>query len=464
MNRTLLLILCDFLLLNLLALTRWEKAEPPRTPATAAAAVAGKSDAASKEGDLVAVMKQSLEDERSQRDRLSQQLQSSQATLQQREQTLSQLEQDRARLSSSLETTQRSAAELGEKFAAASRDASMSKERLAQLQRDLEQRQAEAEKQRLALAEAEKQQAEARQRIESLNVAVKVAEQEKQLLRESAETAKQVAEAERQERLRVQETTTQLAQGVGQLAEKSTELTKEIRDNRPINANTLFNEFLANRVQTSFAFFRTSFLGPINRNKDARTVFVTDGKDTYALLHVDDTPFSLRENGADWEKLQATFVKGSYRADTSAIVFLALDPRIVVLPVTPEQVKAIGAKVYPMALDPLKFPEALLISNGGSGFGEIPFKIDPTNPSLVRMDNRLVRRLFGDFAPSRGDLVLAKTGELLGIMVNSDYCAVVNNFLPAQTFQTGDDVKAQMTGAKVDDLVNRLRRLPLRLQ
>ena len=30
MNKTLLLILCDFLLLNLLALTRWEKAEPAR--------------------------------------------------------------------------------------------------------------------------------------------------------------------------------------------------------------------------------------------------------------------------------------------------------------------------------------------------------------------------------------------------------------------------------------------------
>ena len=30
MNKTLLLIICDFLLLNLLALTRWEKAEPQR--------------------------------------------------------------------------------------------------------------------------------------------------------------------------------------------------------------------------------------------------------------------------------------------------------------------------------------------------------------------------------------------------------------------------------------------------
>ena len=29
MNKTLLLIICDFLLLNLLALTRWDKVEPP---------------------------------------------------------------------------------------------------------------------------------------------------------------------------------------------------------------------------------------------------------------------------------------------------------------------------------------------------------------------------------------------------------------------------------------------------
>ena len=30
MNKTLLLIICDFLLLNLLALTRWERVEPAR--------------------------------------------------------------------------------------------------------------------------------------------------------------------------------------------------------------------------------------------------------------------------------------------------------------------------------------------------------------------------------------------------------------------------------------------------
>src|SRR5436853_297993 len=141
MNKTLLLILCDFLLLNLLALTRWEKAEPasakqPPVPEMSA-------NAATKDRDLVDTMKKSLEDER----------------------------------------------------------------------------------QKQSLAAYEKSQVEARQRIEGLSVAVKVAEQEKQLLRDTAETLKTQVVAERQERIKVQEATTQLAQGVGQLAEKSGALT-----------------------------------------------------------------------------------------------------------------------------------------------------------------------------------------------------------------------------------------------
>src|SRR5690606_1697533 len=124
---------------------------------------------------------------------------------------------------------------------------------------------------------------------------------------------------------------------------------------------------------------------------------------------------------------------------------------------------ALGVKSSRIALDPFKFTEAVLISNGGAGYGEVPFKLDPADPRYVRMDNRLVRRLFGDFSPSRGDLVLSKTGELLGIMVNSEYCAIVTNFLPAQTLRTGE-AGSQRTSVIFTDLAGRLARLPLRLQ
>ncbi len=464
MNKTLLLILCDFLLLNLLALTRWEKAEPARAKQPPVPELA--SNAATKDQDLVEAMKLSLADERATRDQLAEKLTSTEGALAQRDQNLAQLQADREKLAATLTDTQRTAADLSQKFAAASHDATLTKEQLARIQRELEDKRTEAERQKQALAALAQQQAEARQKIEGLTVAVKVAEQEKQLLRETADTLKTQVEAERTERLRVQETTTQLAQGVGQLAEKSGELTKEIRDNRPINANVLFNDFLANRVATKFTAVRAGiFGGPATKEKNAATVLVTDGARIYALLHIDDTPFTLNENTADWDKIAVEFTHGTSRPTAAGLLqFLALDPRVVVLPVDAAQAAALGVKVYPTALEPFKFTEAVLVSGGGKGYGEVGFKLDASQPSYVQVDNRLFKRIFGDFAPSRGDLVLSKTGELLGIMVNSDYCAVVNNFLPNKTIRLGDDVTAQHTSDLLAALAARKLSLPPKLQ
>lgn len=470
MNKTLLLILCDFLLLNLLALTRWEKAEPPQPKQPPVPELA--ANAVTKEQDLVEVMRQSLADERASRDELAQKLTSADAALAAREQSLTQLRGERAKLqeernavAATLTETQRAAADLSQKFSAAAQEATMTKEQLAQLQRELAEKQAEAERQKKALATLEKQHADARKQVEGLTLAVVVAEQEKKTLRETADALKGQVEIERSERQKVQETATQLAQGVGQLAEKSGELTKEIRENRPINANVLFNDYMGNRVTASFAATRRGFLGPANRAKDSNTVLVTDGRQVFALLHIADTVFSLSENGIDWESLTVEMSRShGPRSAAGTVQFLAQDPRVVVLPLDPSQAAALGAKVYPLAADPFKFPEAVLIDGGGRGYGEVGFKLDPSEPGFVRVDNRLFKRMFGDFAPKRGDLVFSKTGELLGIMVNNDYCAVLKNFAASKSLQTGPDIRGQSTAALFEDLIARVRSMPLKLQ
>lgn len=341
----------------------------------------------------------------------------------------------------------------------------MTKEQLAQLQRELAEKQAEAERQRRALGDRDKLLEDAQKKNQMLTMAVVVSEQEKKSLREAADALRSQVEIERAERLKVQESNTQLAQGVGQLAEKSGELTKELRDNRPINANVLFNEFQTNRVTAKFSASRRGFLGQANRAKETNTVLVTDGRQVYALLHVTETVFSFGEVGVDWESFAIELSRnGAARNVASQLNFLAHDPRIVVLPLDPAQTGALGAKVYPLAVDPFKFPEAVLIDGGGRGYGEVGFKLDPAEPGFVRVDNRFFKRLFGDFAPKRGDLVFAKTGELLGIMVNNDYCALLKNFTAAKSIRTGTDIRSQSTGALFDELTARVRALPLKLQ
>ena len=465
MNKTLLLIICDFLLLNLLALTRWEKAEPQRALDTAAPTATSAAASPAVNADMVELMRVSLEDEKSARDQLASQLGSTQGTLTEREKALAQAEQQRLQLQGALATTTANAKELERKYSEATNEAFLTKEQLAKMQRELEERRQEAERQKAELARMERQNAEARQRIENLNVAVRVAEQEKQLLGQNLEQARAQVEVERAERAKVQEQTTVLAQGVGQLAERSTELTKEIRDNRPVNPNTIFGEFLANRVQLQVTTQKPGLFSPSFRERDSQTVLVSDGARAYALMHISDTPFAWNwENPPNYQKIAGRLTFGATNAPVTELLFLDLDPRVLAVPVSEDLAARLGAKIYRLASDPFKFPDVVLVRAEDGRYGETQIRIDAANRGYVRVDNRISTRLFGEIAPKRGDLVFAKTGEILGIMVNSDYCAVLGSFTAAASFQLGENVTQTGTEAVFRSLSARLIRLGPKLQ
>jgi hypothetical protein len=463
MNKTLLLFIVDFLFLNLIALTRWEKSEPsrPRQPPVNEIS----ANAVAKDQDLVEAMRQSLAEEQLTRQAMEQKLQSADQTLAARERNLGQLQSETQKLTVQLVDTQRSQADLNLRYQGVTQENSLTRSELAQLQRELEDKKAEAERQKQALSTLERAQAEARKQIEGLTVAVALSEREKQDLASKATELEAQVQTERTERVKVEQATNQLAQGVGQLAVNSGALTKEIRDNRPVSSNLLFNDFLANRVEASFSATRRGLFGKNTREKVSKTVFTTDGRQVYALLEVEDTPFSLRELGSDWEKITVRFDRApDYKSSASQVEFLAADPRVVVVPVDARQVAALGAKVYPLAADPFKFPEAVLISGGGAGYGELGIKIDSEHRGYVKVDNRIFKRLFGDFAPSRGDLVFSRSGELLGVMVNSDYCVLLGNFTPTATLTAGDDGPGQHTATLIDSLSARVMQMPTELR
>ncbi|MBN8247778.1 MAG: hypothetical protein J0L84_10085, partial [Verrucomicrobia bacterium] len=107
---------------------------------------------------------------------------------------------------------------------------------------------------------------------------------------------------------------------------------------------------------------------------------------------------------------------------------------------------------------------AVLFSRGGRRYGEVEFKLDPKTPEYVRMKNRLLSGVFGEFSPSAGDLVLSKTGELLGVMVNSDYCAVLKALQPAPGGVLEADLTRDAMGKRLEAFRAQLNLLPLGLQ
>jgi hypothetical protein len=191
---------------------------------------------------------------------------------------------------------------------------------------------------------------------------------------------------------------------------------------------------------------------------------VTDGTNIVTILHVNDTFVSLREGAPDYRDITGTIKGTEGPLSISSMYFLRIDPRILIVPVESTQAGALGVHIYPTALEPFKFPEAVLISGGGRFYGEVEFKLDAQTPGYVRMQSRVLSRLFGEFSPSAGDLVFSKTGELLGVMVNNSYCRLVDNFIPSAELPFGTGLLDRKTSEIFAAQRARVLRLPTRLQ
>jgi hypothetical protein len=202
----------------------------------------------------------------------------------------------------------------------------------------------------------------------------------------------------------------------------------------------------------------------VTSDKLSQCILFTDGSQTYTLFHVEDTPVKLWNPGTDWNRISAVLQRGNIAFSGVRLSFLAQDPRVAVIPIGEAQAKQYGVKIYKAAADPYRFQDAVIVGASEGYYGECKFQIDASTPNYVKLDRNVLKGLFGKFNPSRGDLVLTRNGDLLGIMVNSDYCAVLNKVTPTRTIQLGNEVVSQQTAQMLSQLYDRVFQMPQRLQ
>lgn len=412
MNKTLLLILCDFLLLNLLALTRWDKNELPPAPAPLS------SQPASAQDDVVSTLRLSLEEERNNREKLARDLATSRDESKSRATVLDQARVRTAELSERLQKAEQESLRLAQQAGIESERSRAS----------LEAAQAEAANLRQAQEKLRAESESLRSQLTSATLTARTAEERAKV----TETSLRSAEEEKKKLL---EQNQSLSKGVTQLAEKSGEMTKEIRDFRPVTPNSLYADYLSRRATVLLCTERPSAQGSGTKQKESKSILLTDGNRTAALLLLDQTPLGLGDAGGTWNSLTGSLTLPPPVNFPKPIDFLQTlkqgDPRFLMVPVGPSESERIAPAAYRMATDPFRFSRALLISPQGTGYGECSFRLESALRGYLEMDSRFLNRLQGEFAPSAGDLVLTLTGEFLGIMVNDQYCALVTSLEPA---------------------------------
>jgi hypothetical protein len=506
MNRSILIVICDFLMLSLLAFSSVDVNKVSEDGAARSFNAAMPANPADGRQDLGSVMRLALEEERKGKDALLVKLDSAQEALAQQQALSNDRQKQVQAVQQRLDSSEQQARQLQQELDSRGQQA-------RQLQQELDSREQQAQRLQTEKASLQQQYAAAQTNLQALdhqlqNVSVETVISKEKLAAMEAEAKRQseqaaalqqklgqleqtnqlvlterqrlakdlaVAETERrsateqvnrmQAEVKVErEEKAKLAEGVKALASRSEALTQEIREHRPLAPNTIFNEFVGNQVQARFFAQRSGFLGDANRRTETQTVLVSNGTNTFALCHLQDTPLALGGSGTDWQALTGTLGRNSALVPVSSMAFYLWDPRLVWMPVTDAQAKELGGKVYHTSADPYQFQDAVVVGAGQNYYGECKFQIDLTTPQYVKMDRSSLKGLFGQFNPSRGDLVFSHQNELLGIMVNNTYCLMIRDFTAAAALQFSADVRSQHTGETLSQLYAMVNQLPAKLQ
>jgi hypothetical protein len=458
MNRSILIVICDFLLLSLLTFSTDinhmadENSQPPTKIVVATNVVPNPGN------DLAAAMKLALAEERQNTEQLQQQLAAARAAAGQQQTQLTAREQENLRLQRQFAAAQTNLENLSRQLQASSAQSAQAQQKFAAAQAEAQKASGLAAALRLKLDELSKSNQLAQAEKEKLASQLQVAEVQARDANEKAALLQQEAQAARVENAK-------LAEGFKTLATNSTRLTQEIRANTPLAPNTIFSGFVSNRVAAAIFAARTGWFSlDTAKDKNTETILATDGTNIFALCHVQDTPLTLWDPGTDWDKFTGTLTWRGAQVPIHSLAFDAQDPRVVLLPVSAADARKLGCRVYRLSSDPYKFQDAVLVGANEGYYGECNFQIDLNTPQYVKLDRSLLKGLFGKFNPSRGDLVFSRTGELLGIMVNNTYCLTLRGFAAAAAFPFDQDLTSRHTGDTLARLYDTMFEMPPRLQ
>lgn len=527
MNKTLMLVICDFLLLSMLALARFDPPETEPEPSLDANAAS-----ASAEAELIELLEESLQSELSSRENLTEDLTETRQSLQEkarilaeREAALEAAQSDLAATSEKAQSLESSKAELEARQAALAEEkarveaertqlterfdrtrseleaakneqvemagtlgqlkeeSAVSRERISQSEAALRAREQELAEREAALKAAEEERARLAAEREALNRELEVALTERRMLeenltREQAEKLNLRREKEeafaRADRLtegvselgqgfsQLGQGVTQLGQGVTDLTQSSQAMQEELEAARPQTMSEIFTRFQKNRASLRFTTQERSFLGgQTERSYESKSILIEDPEGDYFLVtHSAESPFAFGKNASSLLDVELTVTIGERRFPIRQIGFLSADPRILFVPLPESVVAESGMETFPLARQPERWEEAVLVKNDESNFGRTGFRRLTESERFLKMNRPAMGQLFADFASSRGDFAFSKNSRFIGLLTDTEHAVVIDDFLASAVLTLGEGFEAQKSADTLDRLRNRARQLP----
>lgn len=465
MSRSLLVVICDFLLLSMLSMVSFEGAE---TKTDDVQQTAQSLEQNFVDSQLVDLLKMSLDKEREQRGELSKQVSSfsekaeknaelserQKKLIAQREAELAALEKSKRELQTEMEQIVKKSKDLEakvklgdeknmalqseisgamEKLKKTSQDRaklqaqlsdlhksdSTLKARLESVQGELESNKAHLEKLKDESERLKNENRAIELEKRALSARLEVASVKSQIYEQNLKKAEAMVQVEKSEKQRIQQHAEKLAEGVGELAAQNEKLAQDVKDIRPFTASEIFEEARKNAVSLTLDYTRKGLFGEIKYSDTAKAVAISANGNNWVLIGVANTLFDA--NSHDFippETMSLTVSANGFKFSAASIFRVKTHSGVMAVALPKSFIEKTKIKVYDISKQPFKFSQAVVIDAKKFYYGEFPYNVDVKDQNLAAADVGLFSAILGNFTPSSGDLVFTKGGDFLGLMAS----------------------------------------------
>ncbi len=512
MSKSILIVICDFLLLSLLSLANFDK--PKDDAAEAKRKFEESQERSYADAQMIDLLKMSLDNEREKREELNSDIDKlSKAAAKSKEHSLDQ-ERIIAARERELETISKTKAELErerKKILAQSRELELrvkssegrnlalekeilstsqklekfatervtlekqlgdmrevdysTKLKLQALQRELKDNKERLEKLRAEsdLLKQENKTIETEKR--ALATRLEVATTKSQIYEENLKRAQALVDIEKNEKAQIRKHAETLAVEVSELATSQKELNENVKNLRPKTSSEIFDNIRNDIVTISFKYERKGIMGVSDSSVEIRAVPI-EVKGKYVLLFSSaGTVLAPTSDRYFPPEALSVSVRGKkFRFSPRLVYSLAEDPRMLLIDVPGEFVRKEGINPVIPSETYFSFNDCVVLNTRTNYYGQVPFRADFKNSDYLKLDVGLFQSLFGAFSPSEGDVVLTRVGEFMGFVVNGDTAIVVKNTTPSFSLALGANYNPADAAKFVSETSTRLKTVPYRLR
>ncbi len=307
-------------------------------------------------------------------------------------------------------------------------------EQIRQNKENLERLQVESDKLKLEnrAIEAEKR---------ALSTQLEVAATKTKIYEENLKRAQTQIDIEKAEKEKMFVHAEKLSANVSNLADTQKNISKNIDNLRPQTASETFEKIAPLLISVSFKFTEGGLLGRKNASKKIQTLPIKIGTRTFLLFDADTSPLRFSKDAEAPEAFEIVVMAGKkiFVPETLLLVKGTKETLAVELPNG-----FIDETKAPKLVDKqetFRFTDCIVINPNTKYYGQTPFMANFTKRQYAKLDVGVIESIFKTFSPSTNDIAITRSGEPLGILTSSSDIFIPRNLQAERTLTIGKNYK-----------------------